>query len=80
MVFQTVKDKFKELVTPDLPHIALSGFLNLLSELPGQFDVTDTLYTIANSYHDGTCLKDGKRFVCYGRTVRSISLKILKRL
>ncbi len=48
-VSQQAKDRFKELVTPDLPHIALSGFLNLLSELPGQFDVTDTLSNIANN-------------------------------
>ena len=48
-ISELAKDKFKELVTPDLPHIALSGFLNLLSELPGQFDVTDTLYKMANN-------------------------------
>jgi hypothetical protein len=46
-ISELAKDKFKELVTPDLPHIALSGFLNLLSELPGQFDVINTLYKIA---------------------------------
>lgn len=78
-ILKLAKDKFKELVTPDLPHIALSGFLNLLSELPGQFDVTDTLYKIAiNTQRESSERREAIRLLWENRAVKI--LEILKEL
>ena len=78
-VSELAKDKFKELVTPDLPHIALSGFLNLLSALPGLFDVTDSLYRIAiNRQRESSERREAIRLLWENRAAKI--LEILKEL
>jgi hypothetical protein len=73
------KDKFKELFTPDLPHIALSGFLNLLSELPSQFDVNCALCKIAINTHRGLSeRREAIRLLWENRSAKI--LEILKEL
>lgn len=78
-ISELAKDRFKEHVTPDLPHIALSGFLNLLSELPGQFDAADTLYKIAiNAQRESSERREAVRLLWENHAAKI--LEILKEL
>jgi hypothetical protein len=43
-----VKEKFKEAFSPDLPSIALNGYLDFLYQFPNQFDISETLIKIAS--------------------------------
>jgi hypothetical protein len=47
-VDQQVKEKFKEAFLPDLPTIAINGYLDFLSQFPNQFDISEALTKMAS--------------------------------